>query len=140
MLAKLENLGSFQLFFTLSCADLRWEENFAAILRDQGLNVIYSTLQNELGHYYIKIEVEFPKDGGKEIKELKEYLAEEVNSSLHEMIRGNVLLATRYFNDRVKNSFTSVSWVNTIQCLSTITQKKLNFKTGEHVTFTELFG
>ena len=35
MLAKLENLGSFQLFFTLSCADMRWKENFAAILRDQ---------------------------------------------------------------------------------------------------------
>ena len=32
MLAKLENLGGFQIFFTLSCAEMRWEENFAAIL------------------------------------------------------------------------------------------------------------
>ena len=35
-------------------------------------------------------------------KNIKQYLKEEVNSSLHEIIRGNVLLATRYFNDRVK--------------------------------------
>jgi len=36
MIAKLENLGAFQLFFSLSCADLCWEENFAAILREKG--------------------------------------------------------------------------------------------------------
>ena len=35
-------------------------------------------------------------------KALKQYLNEEVKSSRHEIIRGNVLLATRYFNDRVK--------------------------------------
>ena len=35
-------------------------------------------------------------------KEIRQYLSEEVDSSLHEIIRGNVLLATRYFNDRVK--------------------------------------
>ena len=63
MLAKLENLGSFQLFFTLSCADMRWNENFAAILRDQGLNLSYSVIQDEQGHYETKIMVEFQKDG-----------------------------------------------------------------------------
>ena len=31
MIARLDNLGPFQLFFTLSCADMRWTENFAAI-------------------------------------------------------------------------------------------------------------
>ena len=35
-------------------------------------------------------------------KDIREYLNDEVDSSLHELIRGNVLLATRYFNDRVK--------------------------------------
>ena len=33
MFAKLDNFGPFHFFFTLSCADLRWDENFAAILR-----------------------------------------------------------------------------------------------------------
>ena len=31
-----------------------------------------------------------------------QYLEEEADSSLHEMIRNNVILATRYFNHRVK--------------------------------------
>ena len=63
MLAKLENLGSFQLFFTLSCADMRWQENFAAILRDQGLNITFMVVQDDSGHYTRDIEVEFQKDG-----------------------------------------------------------------------------
>ena len=32
MLAKLDNFGPFQMFFTLSCADQRWKANFAEIL------------------------------------------------------------------------------------------------------------
>ena len=102
MLAKLKNLGGFQIFLTLSCADMRWEENFAAILRDQGLNIIYSVIKDEEGHHITKIEVKFHKDGKPVTKLLKKYLEEEAKTSLHELIRGNVLLATRYFNDRVK--------------------------------------
>ena len=49
-----------------------------------------------------KIEVKFHKDGQPITKLLKEYLEEEAKTSIHELIRGNVLLATRYFNDRVK--------------------------------------
>ena len=63
MLAKLENLGSFQFFFTLSCADMRWKENFAAILRDQGLNLTYTVVADERGHCSTEIEVEFQKNG-----------------------------------------------------------------------------
>ena len=102
MIAKLQNLGSFQLFFTLSCADMRWKENFAAILRDKGLNLTYLVIPDEEGHYSTKIDVEFMKDGKMVKKDIDEYLKDEVKSSLHEMIRGNVLLATRYFNYRVK--------------------------------------
>ena len=102
MLAKLENLGAFQLFFTLSCADMRWKENFAAILRDQGLNLTYLVTPDKNGHYITKIMVEIQKDGKLTTKDIQQYLSEDVNSSLHEIIRGNVLLATRYFNDRVK--------------------------------------
>ena len=80
MLAKLENLGSFQLFFTLSCADMRWKENFAAILRDQGLNLSFSVIPDERGHYDTKIMVEFQKDGKLTKKDIKQYLTEEVDS------------------------------------------------------------
>ena len=102
MLAKLDNIGAFQFFFTLSCADMRWQENFAAILRDQGLNLSYKVIPDEEGDFTTKIEVEYEKEGKPMKKDIHQYLEEEVQSSLHEMIRGNVLLATRYFNDRVK--------------------------------------
>ena len=34
LIARLENLGAFNFFFTLSCADLCWPENFTALLQD----------------------------------------------------------------------------------------------------------
>ena len=108
MLAKLENLGAFQLFFTLSCADLRWDENFAAILRDMGVNLIYSVLPDDNGYCYTKIEVEYVREGLKLRKDLKQYIEEEIKTSLHELIRGNVLLATRFFNQRVKKFFSTI--------------------------------
>ena len=108
MNAKLENLGAFQLFFTLSCADLRWEENFAAILHDRGLSLVYSVVKDQTGYCYNKIEVEHMKDGRKRKTDLMEFIREELNESLHELIRGNVLLATRYFNHRVKKFFAKI--------------------------------
>ena len=66
MLAKLDNLGPFQLFFTLSCADMRWDENFAAILLERGYEMRYQRMDQE-------------------------------TESLHELIRGNVLTAARYY-------------------------------------------
>ena len=98
VLAKLDNFGPFQVFFTLSCADLRWEANFAAILLEKG--------------YSINIKVA-PKDGvptpeiearsaGGAWKPIKQFIAEDVEESNHELIRGNVLTATRYFHQRVK--------------------------------------
>merc|ERR1711888_60598 len=41
MIARLDNLGPFHLFFTLSCADMRWNENFAAILNERGYEINY---------------------------------------------------------------------------------------------------
>merc|ERR1712030_26202 len=51
MLAKLDNLGPFHLFFTLSCADMRWDENFAAILLERGLEIKYELKQDEEGNW-----------------------------------------------------------------------------------------
>ena len=41
MIAKLENFGAFQCFFTLSCADIRWHENFSSLLEGRGLKIKY---------------------------------------------------------------------------------------------------
>ena len=39
---------------------------------------------------------------------MRQYIEEEMDSSLHDLIRGNVLLATRYFNQRVKKFFQTI--------------------------------
>ena len=45
LIAKLENLGPFQFFFTLSCADQRWEENFTSLLSEH--EVIYKRINGK---------------------------------------------------------------------------------------------
>ena len=42
MLAKLDNFGPFHIFYTLSCGDMRWDENFTSILKEKGYNIIWT--------------------------------------------------------------------------------------------------
>ena len=72
MIAKLENLGPFQWFFTLSCADRMWNENFSSLLEDMsGIKIEYAVLSN----------------GIEESMELQEFLEYKVDKSQHEIIR-----------------------------------------------------
>ena len=85
LIARLENLGPFTWFFTLSCGDMRWPENFTALLRDRNIGYEYKN-----GEEIITI------DGVC----WKEWLQE--HESEHEFIRNNLLNATLTFNNRVK--------------------------------------
>ena len=49
-----------------------------------------------------KVRVEFGPDGDKDQKSLENFLADECDESLHEIIRKNVFIATRNFIHRVK--------------------------------------
>ena len=88
VLAKLEQLGPFQFFFTLSCADKRWDENFVSILRQKGLKNIYKkrTTNSQLtdAEYSYQDDEIWVKQEGKEEVILKEYLA---NDNLHDLVR-----------------------------------------------------
>ena len=98
MIAKLENIGPFHLFFTLSCGDARYDENFSTILAQMGYEIHYICDRTEetLETFVVRI-------GTREIgKPLETFLQEDVNESLHEMIRTNVLTATRNFQQRVE--------------------------------------
>ena len=101
MLAKLDNLGPFHLFFTLSCADLRWDENFAAILQDK-YDIKYKIEMDDEGNWDTKVTAR-NRGSDLEYKPLKQFIEEDVEESQHELIRGNVLIATRYYQQRVKN-------------------------------------
>ena len=100
MLAKLENLGPFQFFFTLSCADSRWDENFSSLLRFLKVTVRYEYDTKEGTD---KTSIIYRDKNNVEVEvSLKDYLENEVNTSLHELIRTNVLNATRNYTQRVK--------------------------------------
>lgn len=91
-IARIENLGPFQAFFTLSCADTRWSENLIALLRERGDKILY-----EMNDDYVeKIKV---KDSKGNALELTEYLTG-IDESFHELLRKNVVTATRIFKHR----------------------------------------
>jgi hypothetical protein len=94
LIAKQEQLGPFQIFFTLSCADKRWSETFATILAQKGHKVTYmSEIQD--------INSECISEGQITIDDLpiEDFLEEE---SLHDLIKNDVLTITRIFDHRVK--------------------------------------
>ena len=106
MIARLDNLGPFQLFFTLSCADMRWNENFAAILLERGYEIDYTqthTLEDGSSETNIRARLK-----GQEWKPIKKFIEENLEESIHELVRGNVLTATRYFEHRVKQFINKV--------------------------------
>ena len=50
LIARLENLGPFTFFFTLSCADKRWNENFTTFLQDHDLDYV---IENGIEKCYV---------------------------------------------------------------------------------------
>ena len=72
------------------------------ILRKKGLTVRHIIEEGSDGYPYTSILVEYEKDGKMHTQEIRDYIEKEMDDSIHEAIRGNVLLATRFFNHRVK--------------------------------------
>ena len=99
MIAKLENIGPFHLFFTLSCGDSRYEENFSTFLVQNGYKIDYICDRDTN-----EIETWVLQKGTRNIrKPLYQFLQEDVSESLHEMIWTNVLTAARNFHHRVES-------------------------------------
>ena len=94
VLARIENLGEFQLFFTLSCADKRWPENKVSILLQRGLKVDFRP-NNEKGEGLTYRDEDIIVEG----EPIDDFLKHE---DFHEMVRDNVRTITLNFNQRVK--------------------------------------
>ena len=98
ILAKIDNLGPFHIFFTLSCADQRWEETFATILHEKGHDLVFKfSVVNGVKEVVTEVKT---SDG--KWKELMKFLEEDLGESKHELIRGNVVMATRNLHRRVQ--------------------------------------
>ena len=105
LIAKLENLGPFQFFFTLSCAEKRWLENMAVILKnsfeDKPISYKYreQTESHEEDSDESQPEVELLIDG----IPMDEYFEHNnIQINIHDGMRKNVLTLTRHFDHRVK--------------------------------------
>jgi len=104
IIAKIENFGAFQFFFTLSCADMRWASNFAPLLIDMDYKLNYTIELNEGGHWEIKIT---GRKGSEDWRDIMDII-KEFDESQHELLRDNVLTSTRYFNHRVKQFISKI--------------------------------
>ena len=102
LIAKLENLGPFQFFFTLSCAEKRWPENLHVILKRQLGDVEISYKYKDQDD---KEEIECEPEGVLLINDIpyEDYLKlKGIDLNVHEEMRKNVLILTRHFDHRVK--------------------------------------
>merc|ERR1712218_529367 len=99
LIAMMDNFGPFHWFFTLSLADKRWKEILAAICLDfpDVEQIVYS--KDRDGSNIIKVKVE----GRDEEMDLEGYLEECVEESKNEIMKKNVQLLTRCFDQRVKS-------------------------------------
>ena len=101
MMARLDNFGPFHVFFTLSCADYRWPENLMSILHEHGIGIRCSIDNDETETY----EVYSDKHGW---IEMEEYIENEMDESLHEVMRKNVVTATRNYQKRVEAAMKTI--------------------------------
>ena len=99
MMARLDNLGPFHVFFTLSCADYRWPENLMSILSQRGIGLRC--------HINIYGTDEYEVQSGDEWIPLDDYL-DTIDETLHEIIRKNIVTATRNYQQRVQTLMTTV--------------------------------
>ncbi len=95
MLARIEQLGPFQIFWTLSCGELRWPEVSASILQMKGFNITF------------RIEEKSYWDGKEENilindQTLPEFLRQ-CDMDKNNILRDNLVHITRMFDSRVKS-------------------------------------
>ena len=100
--ARLEQLGPFHLFFTLSCGEARWPEVFVAILKDKGCEIKYDS-ENDWDGLEESIMIfdpkRCPKPNGLNLAEYRKKFITNVS----EFMKKHFVLVTRVFDERVKN-------------------------------------
>ena len=95
LIAKVKQLGPFHVFFTISCAEMKWSEVFVAILRRRGEKVEFIDDENGWNGKDENIIVN-DKD------QLWDYV-DAMDCSRHELLKDHVFLITRMFDERIKS-------------------------------------
>ena len=94
LIAKVNQLGPFHLFFTLSCAEMRWIEVYVSVLKKKGHNV--EILPGTNGKWTGKDE-DVLVDG----QPLWDFV-DSLGQSRQSLLKGHEVLITRHFDNRVK--------------------------------------
>ena len=103
--ARMEQLGPFHFFFTLSCAEMKWSDVSTAILHSKGgIEKIVYLKDWEYDDNLILVV----KTDGTEIP-LPEYMKKEGNSKFY---KDEFLLITRIFDNRVKAFISHILMAN----------------------------
>ena len=101
IIAKVEQLGPFQFFFTLSCADKRWMENIESILFDEGHDITIektgSTDNIEDGQTTVLV------DG----IPLETFMEKE-GFNKNKLLQDNILTITKVFDKKVHKFITAI--------------------------------
>jgi hypothetical protein len=92
LVAKIKQLGPFQMFWTFSCGEMRWSEVFLSLLKRRG--------------YKVKIPQDW--DGNDNVllvegKELWKFITEDMSDKQHELFDEYTLLIARHFDARVQS-------------------------------------
>ena len=102
LIAKVEQLGPFHLFWTLSCGEMRWPEIFTSILQDMEIS----------GKFQEPLDINFGNDEDLYEKEddnitvngIKLWdFVDKLNLNKHQMLKDEVVLIVRSFDARVRS-------------------------------------
>ena len=113
---------------------MRWDENFSSLLKERNLKINYEV--TELG--VSKTTVCLP--GCEDEITLKEYLQEEQDQSLHELIRTNILNSTRNFQHRVDAFIKNIVFGDNNPMKIKHLSYKVEFQEEVQATSMEYFG
>ena len=94
--AKIQQLGPFHVFFTLSCAERRWAEVYLSVLRNMGIENL-EVIHGRNGEWN-GTDTDILVNG----IPLWEYLQSRKESQ-NELLMNYIVLVTRIFDDRVKS-------------------------------------
>ena len=102
LIAKVQQLGPFHAFFTLSCAEMRWIEVYISVLRDLGITGLEITHGKDGNWNGLDAEVLVIDDTLDKALPILDYLKEK-KLCKNKTLMNYIVLITRIFDDRVKS-------------------------------------
>ena len=100
--AKVSQLGPFHLFFTLSCAEMNWSENFVTRLKKLHPEISVRYEKHNKPTWSGNDDDIYVKYGDQNEMRLWEFV-ESLHTSKYELLRDQVMDTTRIFDNRVKS-------------------------------------